>query len=91
MHPLQICLPPAVELRIMEFKSRGGPLPVDFEQIRSTGLLLSEHGDNLLYRSSKPGESADLFNRLAHALAVMAYVPGGVTFCGVHYEVKRNG
>lgn len=43
---------------------------------------------DLLYRSERKGDTAALFNGLAFALAVCAYLPGGVTFCGQHFEAK---
>lgn len=42
--------------------------------------LLGSKGDLLLYGSKKKGEVADLFNKTAHAVSLMAVaVPGGTT------------
>lgn len=49
---------------------------------------LGAHGDDLLYRSKKKGETAKVFNLVAEMLAGLAFQPGGVTFAGAHYEVK---
>ena len=51
--------------------------------------VIASRGDQLMFRS-KPhkgeGGTADTFNDLARALAVGAFVPGGVTFAGMHWE-----
>ena len=44
--------------------------------------------DILLCGGGKPGECADLFNRTAHAIAVLAFVPGGVTIFGATFEAN---
>lgn len=52
-------------------------------------LAVASHGDDILYRSKKKGNTAAAFNALARGLAVLAFQPGGVTFLGEHYEGKR--
>lgn len=47
--------------------------------------IVAEHGDIILYRGSKKGETAKAFNALAEGLAIGAYQPGGVTFMGEHF------
>lgn len=84
---LPIALSAAVPLRIHELRRRGGPSPADFDEARAFGAELGERGDVLLYRG-KPGESAELFNKLSHAIAVLAFCPGGVTVFGEKYEAK---
>lgn len=89
-HPLAIALSAAVPLAVAELVRKGGPSNDDWVMAREAGQQLAEHGDNLLYRG-KPGESARLFNTVAHALAVLAFCPGGVTFCGEHWEAVVDG
>ena len=48
--------------------------------------LICSKGDNLLYKSKKKGLTAQVFNALAKVVAHLAFVPGGVTFMGDHYE-----
>jgi hypothetical protein len=45
----------------------------------------------LLY-GGKRGEAAHLFNRLAQTVAVLAFVPGGIEFCGTRWvgSVRAN-
>jgi hypothetical protein len=88
---LAIALSAAVPLRILEYERSGGPSPDDVERARRYANVLAEKGDRLLFRSKKPGETADMFNGLADAVAVMAFCPGGVTTFGQHYEATVKG
>ena len=47
--------------------------------------VIAAHGDAILYRS--PGRTAQVVSALVEALATMAFVPGGVDFLGLHFEV----
>lgn len=85
---LRTALSAAVPLRILELKVRGGPDDFDRERVQGFSDILGSRGDQLLYRSKKKGETAEMFNGLADALAVMAFVPGGVKFLGMHFEEK---
>lgn len=78
----------AVYLRIEELKARGGPSPEEWRKLPETGKLLAEQGDKLLYPSAKKGETADLFNKTAQAIAILSYVPGGIVVFGMHFETK---
>lgn len=79
-HLLPVALNAAVPLRVFAMYKRGGPLPADWQHLPAIGHLLAEQGDRLLFRSSRPGETAELFNALAEALAILSFVPGGVLF-----------
>ena len=78
----------AVPLYIERLKQNGGPTPEDFKKAQETSGLLGERGDVLLYGGGKKGECADLFNRTAKAIAVLAFVPSGVEIFGSHWEAK---
>lgn len=52
-------------------------------------LVVASHGDDILYRGARQGDTASAFNALARGLAVLAFMPGGVTFLGEHYEGKQ--
>jgi hypothetical protein len=52
---------------------------------RACAQVVAEHGDNVLYRSKRRGETAAAFNALAEALACLAYQPGGVQFAGQQF------
>jgi hypothetical protein len=47
--------------------------------------VIAAQGDAILYRS--PGRTAQAVFALVEALATMAFVPGGVDFLGLHFEV----
>lgn len=65
---------------------QGGPLERDWQEARAFADTLATQGDNLLYKSKKKGETAALMTQLIRVLAVMAYVPGGVTAWGLHFD-----
>ena len=80
----------AVPLHIMQLKERGGPSPEDMATAQETSDMLGERGDVLLCGGGKKGEAADLFNRTAKAIAILAFVPGGVTIFGTTFEAKHE-
>jgi hypothetical protein len=82
---LALALAAAVPLRIAEYERGLGPQDWDRRRAKGFADVLAEKGDVLQY-GGKKGEAAALFNRLADALAVMAFQPGGVRFCGTRYE-----
>lgn len=78
---LFLALSAAVPLWIAGLKQRGGPSESEWRETREFGPVLGEKGDAIQF-GGKKGEAAALFNRLAKALAVMSFVPGGVRFGG---------
>lgn len=88
---LEVMICPAVLLQISMMEGRGGPSDEDMAMARQSSEILGEHGDILLYGGGRKGECADLFNRTAHAVAVLAFVPGGVELFGKRYEAGRAG
>lgn len=54
------------------------------------GQYVAEHGDVIMYRGARQGDTAAAFNRLAEGLACLAFVPGGVKFMGMHWEVPHQ-
>jgi hypothetical protein len=52
---------------------------------RELAQFIAEHGDDVLYRGAKNGDSAKAFNAVAEALAIGACQPGGVTAFGQHW------
>ena len=83
---LAIALGAAVPLRVAEYLRQGGPGEDDRERARRFAPVLGAEGDALQFRGKSRGEAAELFNRLADALAVMAFQPGGVTAFGEKWE-----
>ena len=74
----------AVPLHVMELRA----LPwVELQRMaQEAGQTIAEHGDLILFRSKKRGETAKAFNALARALAILSFVPGGVRFLELHFE-----
>ena len=74
----------AIPLWIEELRGRS------WEHIESRAKMCSDvvavHGDNLMFRSKKKGDSAEAFNRLAEGIACLAFCPGGVKIFGNHWE-----
>lgn len=82
---LEICLSAAVPLWIDDLKQKGGPDDRDRELAQEYGSILAEKGDVLQF-GGKKGEAADLFNKLAHAVAVLAFQPGGIRVFGMEFK-----
>lgn len=78
----------AVTLNVAELQEQGGPTDDDWAALDPLVDLIGEHGDDLLFKSKKKGDTARLFNRTARAIAVISYAPGGITCFGHHYETK---
>lgn len=87
---LSIALSAAVPMRIMEIIQRGGITDEDIARIKSYGEdLMGPNGPDLFFRSKKAGGTAERFNQVADALAVLAFFPGGITAFGDHYDAEE--
>jgi hypothetical protein len=60
------------------------------EEARNAQDVIAHHGDVILYRGKKKGETADAFNSLAKAIAILSFMPGGVTCFGQHWESTQG-
>jgi len=83
---LAISMSAAIPLWIMSLKEKGGPTNADFNESKEAGELLAHKGDILLYKGGKKGETANIFNKTAKAIAVLSFCPGGITIFNQHYE-----
>jgi len=81
---LAVSLECAVPLRILEHRKTDPEERI--KRARELANVVASHGDDILYRSKRRGESAAAFNALAEGIALLAYAPGGVTFLGAHWE-----
>lgn len=89
-HPLADFVGAFVPLLIAEWRrsEAGQPTDTEIADIRQRYAAMIARGDGaeLLYREpGKTGQSAGL---LLEALAMLSFVPGGVRFCGHHFEAK---
>lgn len=71
-------------------RARPWPEDVRAERRAVCAQHVASHGDNILFRGAKRGQSAEAFNRLAEGIALLAFVPGGVTFSGLHFEALEK-
>jgi hypothetical protein len=83
---LKMALAAAVPLCIWDIHQTGTITDSQIKHARELAHDLGAHGDNLLFGGGKSGEAAQLFERLAEAIAILAYSPGGVTLFGMHFE-----
>lgn len=81
---LKSMLPMAVMLNTLNFKE----LPwKQLQQIATdASQFIAEHGDNILFKGPKKGDTAKAFNELAKGVAVLSFAPGGVNILGMHFE-----
>lgn len=83
----------AVPMWIAEHLERGGPKDVDIERLQLAFLQYQDgrygDGGEAIFPGTKPGQTAALANRLAEAIAVMAFTDGGVHAFGMHWEARR--
>jgi hypothetical protein len=86
-HLLRSSLELAVPMYISELRD------MDPEQRLKLGReaadYIAHHGDDLLYRGGRKGDSAKAFNATARGIAALAFAPGGVTVFGLHFEAER--
>jgi len=55
------------------------------EQSKTLPGLLGGKGEIMLFGGGKKGEAANMFNQTAEAIALMSFLPGGVSVFG-HWE-----
>ena len=87
-HPLPAMLAATVPLYMWEIERAGGPTPEQYASLSDFSQMLGERGDTLLF-GGKPGEAGSLANELAHVIAVLSFVPGGIRIFGMHFEAKK--
>lgn len=75
----------AVPAQIEELEKVSGPTLDDFVGLGEFSSLLGEKGDILLFGGGKAGLQQQLADKLARAIAIMAYTPGGVRVFGQYF------
>jgi hypothetical protein len=83
---LSISLSASVPLRILEIIRAGGPTEADYERIASYTDDLLANGADLFFRSAGKGATAERFNQVTDALAVLSFQPGGIDVLGMHFN-----
>lgn len=87
---LKLHLTTFVPLRIIELRRNGGPTSQDLARAKAYVPDFCEHGDDLLYRSKKPGRTGELMGKLVDAVAILAFWPSGVTVFGLRFETNNE-
>lgn len=77
----------AVMLRIAEIKSAGYISDGLLKDAINTADLIAHEGDILLY-GGEPGRAAEIFNRVARAIAILSFQPGGFRGMGMKFESR---
>lgn len=85
LEPMVTALSAAVPLYIMELQQHGGPNDLQWEWARSFADELGAQGDILQFGGARKGEAAIIFNRLAYAMAILSFLPGGIRFADLHF------
>lgn len=86
---LKTSLSAAVPLWILQFQDR--PWQEVMAIAKESSQEIAEHGDIIMFKGPKRGQTAQAFNALAKGIAALAFVPGGVKFLGMHFEAKHRG
>lgn len=76
-----------VPLFVAELKKTGGPLGSDWNRARAFAPVLPEQADTLMY-GGKKGEATKLMNEMCFAIAVLSFLPGGITIFNNRFENK---
>lgn len=74
-----------VPLEIRELQRQGGPSEWHFEAVSALPQQIASQGDVFQF-GGKKGEAASYMGKITEALAIMAFIPGGVTAFGLHFE-----
>lgn len=84
---LAIALSASVPLCVAEFQQRPWR---ELDAQRSEWVqMIAEHGDHILYRSKREGDSAKAFSALVQAIAFLSFAPGGVKLLGTHWQNRH--
>lgn len=86
---LPIHLQTAVPLRIAELEAQGGPTSEDFARIQSYSEDLGANGDAILFYVK--GKTSEMVTKLVDEIAVMSFVPGGITTFGLNFKGEPDG
>jgi hypothetical protein len=83
-----------VPLRIHDIKKIGGISQEHLDYAAQYGdMLAGPPCEDLMYKPDRKkdrGNSKEMINRLTRVLAIMAFLPGGVTFMNLHFEIPQT-
>lgn len=78
-----------VYIEILNIQKKGFISDAMIEDAINSAEIIAVHSDVLMY-DNQSGEAVKIFARLARAVAVLAFQPGGVEIFGQKYEAKLN-
>lgn len=84
MNELQIHLQAFVPVEIRELQRRGGPTDWHFEEAKKR----LPTGECVLFLERN--QTGKAIGRLVECLAVLSFVPGGITAFGCHFEASYD-
>jgi len=84
---LAIALSAAVPLWVTELSKR--PLDELLAEAPKLAQIIAEKGDVIQFPGKRRGETAAAFNALARGIAILSFVPGGVTVFGERFENRH--
>lgn len=79
----------AVSLQILEIRNTGYISDATLNDALLTSDLIASEGDTLLY-GGESGKAAFLFNKIARAIAILSFQPGGFAAMGMKFENFMN-
>ena len=87
---LSAFLAETVPVKIEQIEAQSGPTLNDYVNLGPFAEILGSKGDVLLFGGGKPMLQQELADQLAYAIAVMSYIPGGITLFNMKFETKSN-
>lgn len=93
MEHLAIIVEGMVAVELLQMRADGGPTEHDIAWCRERADDLLEHGDIFMGASTSKEhkQRGRSLATLARTIAVMAWIPGGVTIFGRHWEEQHDG
>jgi len=88
MEPLRTFTLTWVPLIIEEYKRKGGPSEEDFARAKTYAQEFGEKGEALLFKIK--GETGRMASLWLDGVAILSFVPGGVTIFGHHFETRKE-
>ena len=79
-----------VRLRMDKMQREGGPTPEDLSRATALSGDLAAHGDRLMFGDANEGETAEMFDRVGHAIAVLALTVGEITIFGSRFTAPKT-
>jgi|SRR5712692_630000 len=84
---LQLHLSACVPLRVREILESDGVTNLMFDRARAYAIDIGSHGDAILFRVKN--QTGQMMGKLVDGVAVLSFVPGGITIFGLHFEAEE--